>query len=370
MSKRLRILFAPNYRAGNPYQALLAEALIRKGIEVTFLSDYYRGLPLFRGTQANLPDIVHLHWPEAYFPQRGDRWDSLRIARYPMDFWLTAHYRPIVLTAHNLLPHNRSDDRGVLRNVRFTAQNSKAIFVHSKMALQMTQETFAISDDRIRIIPFGDHAVSLGPPLPRDEARIQLQMPLHTKVCLVFGTVSPYKGTDELVRLWAEKHLPYRLVVIGPILSEAFANQLYGLAQGCGMIDLRLLNEWLDDATLRAWLSASDCSIFNYREIFSSGAAGLARSYGLPLLIPRRLTSVDLDEPHPHVFRFDALSTDFRTQLERALATPCDYNLADEWRRKTNWEEVAEATACVYHDVLNSILSNQVNAENRLALPL
>jgi len=353
MSKRLRILFAPDYRAGNPYQALLAEAVSRKGIEVTFLSNYYRGLPLFRGTQANVPDIVHLHWPEAYFPELGGHWDSLSIARYPIDFWVTAHYRPIVLTAHNLLPHNRANERGVFRNVRYTMQCSKAIFVHSNMARQQVRETFAISDDRIHIIPFGNHAVSLGPPLPRDEARIQLQLPPHTKICLVLGTISPYKGTDELVRLWAEKHLPYRLVVIGPILSEVFANRLYGLAQGCAMVDLRLLNEWLDDAALRAWLSASDCSIFNYREIFSSGAAGLVRSYGLPLLIPRRLTSVDLDEPHPHVFRFDALDTDFRTHLEYALATPCDYDLAAEWRRKTNWDRVAEITAFVYRDALD-----------------
>jgi glycosyltransferase involved in cell wall biosynthesis len=354
MSQRLRVLFAPDYRAGNPYQALLAEALSRKEIEVTFLSNYYRGLPLFRGTQAHVPDIVHLHWPEAYFSQRGDRWDSLRIARYPMDFWATGHYSPIVLTAHNLLPHNRSGDRGVFRNVRFTAQNSDAIFVHSNMARHVIQDTFAVSDDRIHIIPFGDHAVSLGPPLPRDEARIQLQLPRHTKICLVFGTVSPYKGSDELVRLWAESHLPYRLVVIGPTESEAFANRLYALARGCAMVDLRLLNEWLDGATLRAWLSASDCSIFNYREIFSSGAAGLARSYGLPLLIPRRLASVDLDEPHPHVFRFDALETDFRAQLEYALATPRDYDLAAEWRRKTDWDRVADITASIYRRALET----------------
>ena len=118
------------------------------------------------------------------------------------------------------------------------------------------------------------------------------------------------------------------------------------------MIELRLLDEWLDDAALRVWLSASDCSIFNYREIFTSGAAALARSYGLPLLIPRRLATADLDEPHPHVFRFDALDTDFRAQLERAIATPCNYAIAHEWRQKTCWERVAEGTALVYRNVL------------------
>src|SRR5262249_31755387 len=117
-------------------------------------------------------------------------------------------------------------------------------------------------------------------------------------------------------------------------------------------IDLRLSRQWLDDSALRAWLSAADCSIFNYRDIFTSGAAALARSFGLPLLIPRRLQSVNLDEPHPHVFRFDALDTDFRSQLEQALAIPSDYDLASEWRRNTSWERVAEITASVYQSIV------------------
>jgi len=63
----MRVLFAPDWRAGNQYQTLLAEALSQHGVEVSFLSDYHRGLPLFRGTRARVPDLVHLHWPEAYF---------------------------------------------------------------------------------------------------------------------------------------------------------------------------------------------------------------------------------------------------------------------------------------------------------------
>jgi beta-1,4-mannosyltransferase len=352
----MRVLFAPDCRAGNPYQTLLADALGPHGVEVGFLS-HHRGLPLFRGGRASVPDIVHVHWPEKYFRRQGDLWDSLRVAHYLLDCWLTAHHRPIVLTAHNLLPHDRSDESAVFRNVRYTAQNSKAIFVHSNVARQRVREAFSLSDNLIHRIAHGDLAVTMGAPLPRDQARIQLQLPPDGKICLVFGTVRPYKGTDELVRFWGENDLPYRLVVVGKIMSHAFARRLYELAQGHNMIDLRLFDEWLDDPMLRVWLSASDCSIFNYKEIFTSGAAALARSYGLPLLIPRRLASVDLDEPHPHVFRFDTLETDFRVQLDRALATRCDYELADEWRQKTSWKRVAEITACVYHDVVRAASS-------------
>jgi hypothetical protein len=357
----MRVLFAPDYRTGLPYQTLLADALGKHGIEVGFLSDYRRGLPLWRGARTKSPDIVHVHWPEVYFQRVGDRWDRLRVLRYPIDCWLTTTYRPMVLTAHNLLPHNRGQERGVFRNVSWTARSSQAVFVHSKVAGERVQQAFGLPDDLIHTIPFGDLAVTMGTPLPRDEARVQLKLPLDAKMCLVFGTVSPYKGSDELVQFWAENNLPYRLVVVGAVVSRAFASRLSEVARGAATVELRLLDKWLDDAELRVWLSASDCAIFNYREIFTSGAAALARSFGVPVLIPRRLDTTDLDEPHPHVFRFDALGTDFRIQLYRALATPCDYKLADEWRRKTGWDRVAEITAAVYGEIMRATRSGGRN---------
>ena len=84
-----RILFAPDYRAGVRYQTLLAEALIGLGFEILFQSDYYRGLPLYRGVRRANPALVHLHWPEKYFGRRGMLWTWLRVMRYPLDLWLT-----------------------------------------------------------------------------------------------------------------------------------------------------------------------------------------------------------------------------------------------------------------------------------------
>jgi beta-1,4-mannosyltransferase len=348
----LRVLFAPDYRAGNPYQELLAHALASRGIDVTFLSDYHRGLPLARGVHNAAPDIVHMHWPEKYFAGRGDSWDRLRLARYPLDLWLTGLRQPIVLTAHNLFPHNKGTDAAVRRNVRRTVRSAKAIFAHGEAARGRLLETFDVNGSRVHVIPFGDHSVHLGPPLPKGGARAKLGIADAAKICLVFGTVSPYKGTDALVRYWTQAALPYRLVVVGPVLSRDFASELASAGAGCEFVDLRLSEKWLDDEELRTWLSAADCTIFNYREIFTSGAAPLARSYGLPLLIPRRLDTVDLDEPHPHVFRFDGLGAEFCTLLERAIATPRDYDLAQAWREQTSWERVAELTVPVYRSLI------------------
>jgi beta-1,4-mannosyltransferase len=351
MSK-LRVLFAPDYRAGNPYQAYLGEALGHLGIEVSFLSEYRRVLPLTRGSRGRSPDIVHLHWPEKYFGQFGDGFDRLRQLRYPFDLWLTASYRPIVWTAHNFMPHNRgSDNRGVFRNVRHTAARSAAVFAHSEAARDQLVTRLNIARERVHVIPFGDHAIKVGRPLIREEARRKLQLPLETRICLVFGTVSPYKGTDELIRFWKQARLPHRLIVIGPVLSPTFAEMLGNLAEGSPAIDLRLTKEWLEDQVLHAWLSAADCTLFNYREILTSGAAALARSYGLPVVLPRRLTTVDLCEPDPLVLRFDSLETDFCQVVDRALATPPDYDRARKWRDATSWERVAEATSAIYKTI-------------------
>lgn len=352
--RKLRVLYAPDYRAGLPYQKLLAHALCEHDIEVDFLNGYRRGLPLYRGASASMPDIVHLHWPEAYFGRRGDRWDRLRVARYPLDFWLAARRVPIVVTAHNLLPHNRATEPGVLRNIRATLRRAKAVFAHSPAARAKLAKTFDVPDERIAVIPFGDHAVPLGAPMARDEARSALALPPMEKIGLIFGTVSPYKGIKEVVDAWSRAKVPHRLVVVGPIVDDDYAAMIVEAARGNPSVELRISPQWLDDAALRIWLSAVDCTIFNYRDIFTSGAAALARSYGLPIVLPKHATTVDLAEPYPGVVRFESVDADLRAALEQALAMRPDYALARQWREQTSWPHVAEATARVYRRVIEA----------------
>ncbi len=347
----LRVLFAPDYSAGNPYQTYLAQALRHFDVEVSFLNEYRRGLPLARGSRSRTPDIVHIHWPEKYFGKFDGGLDRLRMMRYPLDLWLTTAYRPLVWTAHNLIPHNRCHEGGVLRNMRCTGRRAVAVFAHSEAARGELIAQLKIAQECVHVIPFGDHGMKMGPPLPQSEARKTLELPARDKICLVFGTVSPYKGTDELVLFWKRARLSHKLVVVGPVLSQTFANELNRLADGCQTIDLRLASEWLDDQVLHTWLSAADCVLFNYRKIFTSGAAALARSQGVPILIPSRLTTVDLCEPDPHVFRFDTLESEFIEQLEEALATRRDYDHGQKWREATSWKRVAEMTARVYREI-------------------
>src|SRR5205823_14681190 len=96
----------------------------------------------------------------------------------------------------------------------------KADFFLAETEVDLMCATFVVSSQRCHVIPYGDHSVGMGDPMPRADARRQLNLPQTAKVCLVFGTVSPYKGSEEIIQFWVRNRIPYHLVIAGPVLDE------------------------------------------------------------------------------------------------------------------------------------------------------
>jgi glycosyltransferase involved in cell wall biosynthesis len=167
----------------------------------------------------------------------------------------------------------------------------------------------------------------------------------------MFGTVEPYKQIEEVIAHWRTTRPEATLAIVGKASDDAYGAQCRQLTAGLGNVILRL--EWLPDEQLRLWLSAADAALFNYRTIFTSGAASLARSWGVPILIPRRLSMVDLAEPNARVHRFESFATDFAPALSAALAVPADFSAAANWRAATAWPHLARATLEVYTKALH-----------------
>ncbi len=343
------VLFAPDWRQGVPYQRLLAEALEAHGVRVSFVSDYKRVLPLTRFLRTAHADLLHLHWPEAYYPRMRDRWDKFRRARFVLDLTLAARYMPFVLTAHNLCEHNLHDLPFARINYAAAYRHASLIFAHSPIARDRLVETYGVEEARVRIVPHGDLSVVMPHPIPRDAARARLGLPAGP-VCLMFGAVEPYKGQEEVLAYWKEARPSARLLIVGKPESREYGQTIERLAAGVPNVTLHL--QWLTDPELALFLCAADCALFNYRAIFTSGAAALARSWGLPILLPARLDTLDLAEPDPRVLRFDALDARFPPKLAAALAIPPDFAAAERWREQTSWSRVAAVTAAGYREVL------------------
>jgi len=342
----MKVFFAPDYREGVAYQTLLAGALADHGVEVTFPRGHRRVLPLWRGIEGWSGDLLHLHWPEKFFEARRDGLDFWRKVRYPLDLALAARRVPIVLTAHDLHPHNRSGEALLRGNFRRTYDAARAIIVHSRKAGEALCAAYGAKPEKVRVIAHGDLSASLGPLPSRAESRAALGLAAQERLCLMFGTVEPYKGIEPVLDWWRAADPPATLAIAGKPFSPMYQAAILERAGASGKIRLELA--WQTDEALKRWMAAADCVLFHYRAIFTSGAACLARSLGIPILIPRRLDTVDLAEPHPLVFRFEALESDFRPALEAALAARPDYAAAAAWRQATAWSRIAEETARVY----------------------
>ncbi len=345
----MEILFAPDWRGGVPYQRLLGEALAAHGAHVDYLNHYKRILPLTRLLGDHRLDLLHLHWPEAYYPLKGDGLDLFRRARYGLDLTLATRRIPCVLTAHNLAEHNHQDRPFARANYATTCRRARLIFAHSEAARQRLSETYDVPLEKIRVVPHGDLSVVMPPPVPQAEARRLLKLP-DGPIALIFGVVEPYKGQEEVLKHWQSAHPDTLLVIAGRVHNAEYGAHLRQIAAGLKNVVLHF--EWLEDPDLALFLSAADVGLFNYRTIFTSGAASLARSWGLPIVLPRRLDTVDLAEPDHRVFRFTDFESDFAAVLHQALKVPSDFASAAPWREFTSWPRIAEATAAGYRDVL------------------
>jgi glycosyltransferase involved in cell wall biosynthesis len=273
----------------------------------------------------------------------------MRKRRLPVDTRLACSTAPLVLTAHNLFPHDM-DIRGAAgKAISAVHRLASAVIAHSEEARRLVAATHGVDLNRVFVIPHGDLSPHLGRIPDRDTARQQLSLP-DKPVCLIFGRVEPYKGIDEVVDFWNAARPDAELWIVGNDNGDGY---VAGLLHRIGSNpSIRTLFRHIPDKDLAVWLRAVDCVVFNYRKLLTSGAASLARSYGVPLLIPSRLNTVDLGEPDPRVFRFQTLA-DFAELLPKAFATGADYAAAEGWRRSCSWDVIAEKTRKVYDLVLN-----------------
>jgi glycosyltransferase involved in cell wall biosynthesis len=346
----LTVAFAPDYRDGIPYQALLAGALEDLGVKIDFFSPKYdRFLPLSRDCYTNRPDILHLHWPEHYFKHGNAFQRNISRIGYSLDLKIVHATRKLVVTAHNLTAHGSSTVVDPL--VARTFGIAGLVFAHSEQAKIEIERRCRISGERIEVIPVGDLLALLPPLVEPQIAREQLQLPLSDKLALVFGRIAPYKGIEELLTFWNRSQLGVNLVIVGDSVAPGFTERLSKLANDSkSRIILRAKR--VSDEQLALYLSAADCAVFNYPSLLTSGSAVLARSAGLPILFPSWLRTVDLGEPAPRVFRFDKLDKVFTELLHHAVDLSRDSASAADWRTATRWEAVATKTVQAYRSVL------------------
>ncbi|MCW2970892.1 MAG: glycosyl transferase group 1 [Solirubrobacterales bacterium] len=212
-------------------------------------------------------DVVHFQWLAV---QHLDGW---LLPRSPSPRHATRGRRPLVLTAHDILPREpRPGQRGAQRRLydRFDL-----LIVHSEHGRRRLTAELGVDEARVHVVPHGVLTPWEGEPeqpLPPELAGVE------GPVVLFFGLLRPYKGLDVLLEAWRE--------VDGAELWIA----------GMPRMDLRALRaaapprvRWLPrfvvGGEIRTLMRRASLVVLPYREIDQSGVAFTAIGAGLPLLL-------------------------------------------------------------------------------------
>jgi glycosyltransferase involved in cell wall biosynthesis len=189
---------------------------------------------------------------------------------------------PVAVTAHVVTPHEPIPfQKAIYRRLR---RLSDLTITHSDFDRRRLVEEFAVSPDRVAVIPHGeygffDHGIE---PLNRQAARRDLGLQPDDEVALFFGYIREYKGLDILLEAWpsvGEARPLSRLVVAGDAgrLKPERRRELESWADRVGALHRF---DYIPFADVARYFAAADVAVMPYRHISQSGVLDSA------LLVP------------------------------------------------------------------------------------
>ncbi|HEV2975918.1 MAG TPA: glycosyltransferase family 4 protein [Solirubrobacteraceae bacterium] len=203
---------------------------------------------------AQRADVVHFQW----------------LVVQQLDGPLLPRARPLVLTAHDVLPREASARRRDAQRTLY--ERFDAIVAHSQHGADRLTDELGVEPECVHVIPHGAFAhlaeQPAGPPPFQTDKR----------VVLFFGLLRPYKGLDVLLDAWRGIDDAELWIVGMPRMDVA---ELRARAPA----DVRFVTRFVGDDELPAYFARADLVVLPYREIEQSGVLFTALAFGKPLLV-------------------------------------------------------------------------------------
>ena len=290
VSKQLKVLMLPDCRAANPYQFLLADALEKNEVEVSFFNGYRRVFPLLRtmmNRQQNF-DVIHLHWILPFV--KGKSWYLKAIYAVKFLFelivlkWIGIR---IVWTVHNRVTHDTKFPQLELWTRRHLAKLADRIILHNHLTSQDLVDQYQFQATKAIVIPHGHYRQVYRSPINSIQARQELNLPLRGNIYLHLGLIRPYKGIENLLQVWRDNAHIFQdsTLVIAGQASPDYRQKLNELISRSN--NIIFIPQFIKNERIHLYFSAATAVVFPYVALLNSGSLILAMSYGKPIIAPR-----------------------------------------------------------------------------------
>lgn len=342
----LRVIANPAYRnrKGNPYNALLAEAVIGAGGVVDEFT--------MRRLASGRYDIWHLHWPDHALRHQTAWAASVGLARVVARLMVARLTRTrVVWTVHNVEPHSDLRYPFLYKVLRWALVRSVNAWIslsdeaHGEVVKAMPR----LGNVRSAVIPHGHYRSSYPPPMPLTQARRALGVSTAGSAVLFFGLIREYKNVPALLRTFRTMaHTDLQLIVAGRP-SDALAHELRSLAEEDPRVHLHL--RFIPNEDLPAYFGAADLAVLPFSSSLNSGSALLALSMDTPILVKHegsmRALERQIGKPWVTTYTGELTSDD----LSSALASSATARGAAPLE-PFEWQAIGAATVDLYRATL------------------
>tara|TARA_R110002126_G_scaffold177475_3_gene326419 strand:- start:14059 stop:15186 length:1128 start_codon:yes stop_codon:yes gene_type:complete len=314
----------------------------KKGI-FKIISYFISQLQLIFFSIKNPPAIIHFQW--------------LKIPS--MDYYVLKILRRfsnhLILTAHNVLPHNSGEI--YFKSYAKIYQTVNTIIVHAENTKQELIEKFSISSNKIVVIPHG--VLDLSYEIDHESVRVkvtEIRKELKIKDKIVFsvlGGLNEYKGINLIVDTWKNKKLSENKNIQLLIAGSGSVEKVSELAK---TDNVHIENRYLTDVEFLAFLRISDFVLLPYKAISQSGVLLSALSEHKRVIV----TDVGgLKDP----FKFGKIGyvlkeysvSELKSAILKASETAKEYPKDTVWNEIEmfyNWSTIGSETKDVYVSIL------------------
>ncbi|MCS6848830.1 MAG: glycosyltransferase [Anaerolineae bacterium] len=227
----------------------------------------------YRLIKRDQPDVLLLQWWTPFFS--------------PMLFFLTrmlkheTRIRVIFLCHHLIAPDGGIFDWFLARRILWRG-NGFIVMSEEDFALLRRALPWA----RIKGTTHPPYDVFSRAPIPREQARAKLGLPLDAPVVLFFGFVRRYKGLRHLIeamRIVRDRLPDAKLLVVGEFWEDE--RPYHDLIRQLGLQDaVQIYNQYIPNDQITVYFSAADAVALPYLEATQSGVAQLAIGFERPII--------------------------------------------------------------------------------------
>ena len=295
-NRRLRVLMVEHHSPGNRYVLELAREMKNEcdltifcNLHADFQEEGIRWIRRFydggKGKTGAIADYGRTLAELALLIGTGG-FDVLHIQSFKkasaeMQLYLRLRkcYKKLVMTVHNVLPHEPAPGDRELYGRFYRACD--LLIVHNEASRAELTETFSIPAEKVAVIPRGLYTTySTDPGARREDGRICF---------LNFGRIRPYKGVDILLKavsLMDEKDREKcRFVIRGEQYPKLDPTDYAALIRQYGIEDcVEFSNTRVPEEEIPSLIGNADFLLFPYRKIYGSGVLLMAYTYGVPVV--------------------------------------------------------------------------------------